>query len=113
MPGKYPVVKTDEVTQEWEAEAPPPPAEVVWEFGYGPEIFPRTFPADAIEVNLDTLTGIPECVLGVYWLDETAEEWKFFIPGWESTEYNLHSLMPGEIYLVQVSGECVWTIPQV
>ena len=92
------------------ATTPKPPVE--WNFSYGPEVFPRLFPEGAKQVSLDTLAGIPEEVYGIYWLDEEAREWKYFIPAWPVERNTLHALVPGEIYLISISAACTWTIPQ-
>lgn len=89
----------------------PGPA-VIWNFPYGTEAFLCPAPAnnrpylDAI-VNLPTDTEPPE-LLGVYWLDEAARQWKYFIPDFG---YNtLTSLQPGQAYLVAVSSACSWNL---
>jgi len=92
----------------------PVPA-ISWEFGYGPELFPSPSPANDrpyLDIGVDLPTASePEQLLGVYWLDETEREWKFFIPGW-GEDNTLRSLEAGQAYLVQVSGACTWEIPQ-
>ena len=83
---------------------------VTWEFPYGDEVFPMYY--GSVEVDLDTLAGIPAEVLGVYWLDEVAREWTYFVPGLDPSFYTFHSLVPGEVYLIAVSDTCTWDIPQ-
>jgi hypothetical protein len=85
---------------------------VIWDFPYGTEAFFCPAPANdrpylnAI-VNLPTGTE-PLELLGVYWLDEVARQWKYFIP---SFDYNtLTFLEPGRAYLVAVSEVCSWNL---
>jgi hypothetical protein len=107
LTGKHGAMKSDEVTQSW---GEVPPEFVTWDFPYGPEVFPRHY--DGAEVNLGTLTGIPAEVYGVYWLDETEHEWKYFVPGLDPSLYTLHKLEYCEIYLIAVADDCTWEISQ-
>ena len=91
-----------------------PGVTINWQFPYGPESFPSPCPSNnrpylGTTVNLPTGTE-PSQLLGVYWLDETTGEWKFFVPGWGAAN-TLTSLEPGQAYLVQISNTCAWNLP--
>lgn len=86
---------------------------VIWNFPYGPEAFLCPAPADGrpylgVSANLPTGSE-PAELWGVYWLDETAREWKYFIPGFGNN--TLAFLEPQRAYLVAVSGACSWNLP--
>lgn len=87
---------------------------VTWHFPYGPEAFLCPAPANGRPylggmASLPTGTE-PAQLLGVYWLDEVARQWKYFIPGFPQN--TLAYLEPGRAYLVAVSSACSWEIPQ-
>ena len=85
---------------------------IIWIFPYGVEAFLCPTPANSrpylnAAVALPTGTE-PAELLGVYWLDESVGEWKYFKPGFALNTLNF--LEPGQAYLVAVSGACSWTI---
>ena len=77
-----------------------------WAIEY-PAALLKVCPGDTT-VNLDTITGVPPEILGVF--GETAGVWKWFIPGWTPAENTLHELVSGRPYMVQLSGACTWVI---
>lgn len=91
-----------------------PAAEIAWVFPATSDAFLAPTPANnrpylTSSVGLPTGTE-PAQLLGVYRLDESTGEWKYFIPAF--TMNTLNSLEPGEAYLVTVSGACSWLLPQ-
>ena len=88
---------------------------VIWNFPYGTQAYLCPAPADGrpylgAVANLPTGTAEPAQLLGVYWLDEVAREWRYYYPRF--TNNTLNYLEPERAYLVAVSGTCSWQIPQ-
>jgi hypothetical protein len=89
------------------------PAGNIWSFPSVSNVFLCPTPASGRPyldgaVSLPTQTE-PAQLSGVYWLDEAAGDWQYFIPGF--TLNTLTSLEPGQAYLVAVSGPCSWSLP--
>ena len=83
-----------------------------WNFNYGPGAFlaPTSSngrPYLGATVNLPT-GAEPSQLVAVYWLDETAREWKYFNPIF--TVNTLTQLEPGQTYFVAVSDACSWQL---
>jgi hypothetical protein len=105
---KHPAIKSDVVTQEW---GEVPPELVSWTFPHGLKqdesaVFLRHY--DGAPVKLPTATE-PAELLAVWFYDEIAMMWYYFVPGWEST---LEGLEFCNTYMAIVMDACTWDIPQ-
>jgi hypothetical protein len=106
---KHPAMKSDRVTQEW---GQVPPEIVTWEFPHGliqdeTAVFLRHY--DGATVMLPTGTEPDPELLAVWFYDEGAMLWSYYVPGWEST---LTELEYCNTYMVIVMDACTWEIPQ-
>jgi hypothetical protein len=75
-----------------------------WEARGRPELLVE---ASTAAIAVDPVT---EELWGVYYRDFGTGDWLFYIPGFASS--TLTELLPGDLYLVVVSGACTLTIPQ-
>ncbi len=104
---KHPAMKSDEVTQTW---GPPLVETVTWDFPHGllddaSAVFLRHY--DGTDVSLPA--GEPTELLAVWFYDEGAMAWYYYVPGWESTLTDLEFC---NTYMVIVTEATTWDIPQ-
>jgi len=83
-----------------------------WRFsaaGFFPKHLPDSYNGEVVLADLD-LADIPAQVQGVWWWDDAALEWKFWVPG---VGGGLMTLGGGHTfdYVVLVAGACDWVIP--
>ena len=89
-----------------------PPGTHTWSFtteGFFPKHLPDAYTGEVVLADLD-LASIPDEVQGVWYYDDLAAEWIFWIPG---VGGELTTLKGGLVadYNVLVSGACDWSIP--
>ena len=98
------VIKQEEMTELVE--------EHTWRFtaaGFFPKHLPDAYTGEVVLADLD-LADIPDEVQGVWYYDDLAAEWIFWIPGVGGDLLVLEGGLIAD-YNVLVSGACDWTIP--
>ena len=83
-----------------------------WTFtaaGFFPKHLPDAYTGTVVLPDLDLAT-IPDEIQGVWWYDDDAGEWIFWVPGVGGDLATLKGGLEAD-YRVLVSGACDWTIP--
>jgi len=77
--------------------------------GFFPKHLPDVYTGEVMLAGLDSAT-IPDCIQGVWWYDDYAGEWIFWVPEVGGDLTTLKGGLEAD-YSVLVSGACDWTIP--
>jgi len=89
-----------------------PPGTHIWSFttaGFFPKHLPDAYTGEVVLADLD-LADIPAQVQGVWYYDDLAGEWIFWIPGVGGKLTTLKGGLEAD-YSILVSGACDWSIP--